>query len=177
MTENSVTLDMDETRELRWTFGAIKTFEKRGREILKRLDIKNERGQQIATAPMHAGYILANYLKISEILEAAVAATGNLNGLEGKKGEPSEATTAIEGYIERGGSISDLEVALYRAWAGYEGPSHLAEYNISLEKEAEIKRINLEKQAAKMEIARMELSDDQKKIERLRKISGQQSTE
>jgi hypothetical protein len=166
---------MDIERELKWTFAAIKNFEKRGREILKRMDIKNDRGQPIASSPMHAGFILANYMKISDILEAAVAASGSISGLEGKD-KPSEASLAIEGYIERGGSINDLEIALYRAWTGYEGPSAMAEYEASLTREAEIKRINLEKQIAKIVIARMELQDDQKKIERLQKISGNPST-
>jgi hypothetical protein len=163
---------MDIERELKWTFAAIKNFEKRGREILKRMDIKNDRGQPIATSPMHAGFILANFMKISDILEAAVAASAGISGLDGKD-KPSEAHQAIEGYIERGGgSINDLEIALYRAWTGYEGPSAMAEYEASLTREAEIKRINQEKAEAKMEVARMELADDLKKIERLKKVSG-----
>ena len=95
MSENAVILDMDESRELRWTFAAIKNFEKRGREILKRLDLKTERGQPIATSPMHAGFILSNFLRIAEVLEASVAAATGLSGLEGKKGEPSEASDTL----------------------------------------------------------------------------------
>ena len=72
---------MDKERELKWTFGAIKTFEKRAKEILKRLDIRNDKGQQIATQPMHAGFILANFLRISDIIEAAIGAATGLSSL------------------------------------------------------------------------------------------------
>jgi len=169
---NAIILDMDETRELKWTFGAIKSFEKRGREILKRLDLKNERGQAIATAPTHAGYILSNFLRISDILEAAVAAATGLSGLEGKKGEPSEATVAIDGYIQRGGSIEILQNEIYRAYLVSADPSSISEWEANLARDAEIKRINKEKQEAKMELARQELAADQAKIMALQKASG-----
>lgn len=173
MTNESVILDMDESRELKWTFGAIKNFEKRGREILKRLDLKNERGQAIATAPMHAGFILSNFLRISDILEAAVAAATGLSGLEGKKGEPSEASVAIDGYLQRGGNIETLQNEIYRAYLVSADPSSILEWEGNLAREAEIKRINREKQEAKMMLARAELAADQAK---LLKISGSAPT-
>lgn len=173
MTNESVILDMDESRELKWTFGAIKNFEKRGREILKRLDLKNERGQAIATAPMHAGFILSNFLRISDILEAAVAAATGLSGLEGKKGEPSEASVAIDGYLQRGGNIETLQNEIYRAYLVSADPSSILEWEGNLAREAEIKRINREKQEAKMMLARAELAADQA---RLLKISGSAPT-
>lgn len=171
--ENSILLDMDVARELKWTFGAIKNFEKRGREILKRMDIKNERGQTIATSPMSAGTILANFLRIAEILEASVAASTGLSGLEGKKGEPSEAARAIDGYIERGGNIEDLQNLVYKAYLLSSDPSSIAPWEENMAREAEAKRINREKSEAKMEIARLELADDRAKIETLKKISGE----
>lgn len=173
MTNESVILDMDESRELKWTFGAIKNFEKRGREILKRLDLKNERGQAIATAPMHAGFILSNFLRISDILEAAVAAATGLSGLEGKKGEPSEASVAIDGYLQRGGNIETLQNEIYRAYLVSADPSSILEWEANRARETEIKRINAEKQEAKMMLARAELAADQAK---LLKISGSAPT-
>lgn len=173
MTNESVILDMDESRELKWTFGAIKNFEKRGREILKRLDLKNERGQAIATAPMHAGFILSNFLRISDILEAAVAAATGLSGLEGKKGEPSEASVAIDGYLQRGGNIETLQNEIYRAYLVSADPSSILEWEANRARETEIKRINAEKQEAKMMLARAELAADQA---RLLKISGSAPT-
>ncbi len=163
MTDATI-LDMDESRELKWNFGAIKNFEKRGREILKRLDLKNERGQPIATTPMHAGFILANFLRISDILEAAVGAATGLSGLEGKKGEPSEASAAIDGYLQRGGSIETLQNEIYRAYLVSADPSSISEWEANRERETEIKRINKEKQEAKMELARQELAADQAKL-------------
>jgi len=174
--ENAIILDMDETRELKWTFGAIKTFDKRGREILKRLDIKNDRGQAVANIPTHSGYLLANFLKISDILEAAVAAATGLSGLEGKKGEPSEASAAIEGYLQNGGDLESLQKAVYKAYLVTNDPSSIVEWNENIAREEETKRINKEKTEARMEIARLELADDQKKIENLKKISGSQPT-
>ncbi len=173
MTNESVILDMDESREMKWTFGAIKNFEKRGREILKRLDLKNERGQAITTAPMHAGYIISNYLRISDILEAAVAAATGLSGLGGKNGELSEASVAIDGYLQRGGNIETLQNEIYRAYLVSADPSSILEWEGNLAREAEIKRINREKQEAKMMLARAELAADQA---RLLKISGSAPT-
>ena len=164
---------MDRERELRWTFGAIKTFEKRGREILKRLDIKNERGQAIATAPMHAGAILSNFLRIADILEAAVGAAIGVSAIEGKKGEPSEASDAIEMYLQHGGSIESLQNEIYRAYLQATDPSSIPVWQENIAREAETRRINQEKQAARLEIARQELAADQEKI---RKLSGSPST-
>ena len=166
-------LNMDRERELRWTFGAIKTFEKRGREILKRLDIKNERGQAIATAPMHAGAILSNFLRIADILEAAVGAAIGVSAIEGKKGEPSEASDAIEMYLQHGGSIEALQNEIYRAYLQATDPSSIPVWQENIAREAETRRINQEKQAARLEIARLELASDQEKI---RKLSGSPST-
>ncbi|MCK9571063.1 hypothetical protein M0R72_19095 [Candidatus Pacearchaeota archaeon] len=173
---DAIILDMDESRELKWTFGAIKNFEKRGREILKRLDLKNERGQAVANIPTHAGYLLANFLKISDILEAAVAAATRLSGMEGKKGEPSEASTAIESYLQNGGDLESLQKAVYKAYLVANDPSSIVEWNENIVREEETKRINKEKTVARMEIARLELADDLKKIENMKKISGGQST-
>ncbi|MCK9569473.1 hypothetical protein M0R72_11085 [Candidatus Pacearchaeota archaeon] len=171
MTNEAIILDMDESRELRWTFGAVKTFEKRSREILKRMDIKDDKGRSIANMPTHAGFLLANYLRLSDILEAAVGAACDISALDGKDG-PSEAAIAIDGYLSRGGSLEALQQAIYRAYLVANDPSSLSEWEGNLAREIEVKRINKEKQEAKMEVARMELADDQTKIERLKKISG-----
>jgi len=78
MTQNKRTLPSpsctkgDDEIGIQMDVSAIKRFEKRGMELLKKLDVKNDRGQPIASMPMHAGMILGNYLRISDILEAAV---------------------------------------------------------------------------------------------------------
>lgn len=174
MAEN-VILDMDETRELKWTFKAIKVFEKRGREILKRMDVKNERGQSLANAPMHAGVILDNFLRIAEILEAAVGAACNISALDSKD-KPSEASQAIDAYIERGGDLETLQNEIYRAYLLSTDPSSIADWEENIKKEEEAKRINRAKTDAKLELARMELVEDEAKIERLKTISGNQPT-
>jgi phage terminase Nu1 subunit (DNA packaging protein) len=46
----------------------------------------------------------------------------------------------------------------------------------NLSREEEARRIDREKQEARLEIARIELAEDQKKITRLKKHSGNQPT-
>ncbi|HPC90312.1 MAG TPA: hypothetical protein PLN19_01555 [Methanothrix sp.] len=174
MTE-AIILDMDETRELKWTFGAIKTFEKRAREILKRLDVRDEKGRAVANIPMHAGFVLANFLRISDIMEAAIGASTGLSALDGKD-TPSEAAHAIDAYLERGGSLEELQRQIYRAYLVASDPSSLSDWEENLAREEEIRRINREKQEAKVEIARIELAEDQKKIASLKTPSGSQPT-
>ena len=96
-----------------------------------------------------------------------------MSGLEGKKGEPSEASVAIDGYLQRGGNIETLQNEIYRAYLVSADPSSILEWEGNLAREAEIKRINREKQEAKMMLARAELAADQAK---LLKISGSAPT-
>ena len=174
MTE-AIILDMDETRELKWTFGAIKTFEKRAREILKRLDVRDEKGRAVANIPMHAGFILANFLRISDIMEAAVGATTGLSTLESMN-LPSDAARAIDAYLNHGGSLEDLQRQIYQAYLVANDPSSLSDWKENLVRAEEIRRINREKEEAKVEIARIELAEDQEKIASLKNPSGSQPT-
>ena len=64
-----------------WTFGAMKRFERDAKNVLRRLDIKPQY--------THTGYLLANYGRIADIREIAVAASTGLSAQDGKKGEPS----------------------------------------------------------------------------------------
>lgn len=171
---DTITLEMDETRELRWTFSAIKGFEKRGREILRRLEVKNERGLSVANGPMHAGMILGGYIRISDIMEAAVAAATGLSGLDGKKGEPSEAATAIDSYLTNGGSLEGLQQALFKAYQQSNDPSSIAPWEEALAREEEMRQIAREKVLTQVEISREELRASQ---EKLRKLSGGQPTQ
>ena len=170
MTENDagksfITLDMDETRELRWNFRALQKFESRAKDILKRHEIFKP-GMAV-----HAGYILSNFLKISDVLEAAVAAACDIDGI-GKKDGPSEAAVAIQGYLDRGGSLESLQQKIYHSYLVVNDPSLVAVWQENIAREEETARINKEKAEAKLEVARLELADDQKKIETFRKLSG-----
>lgn len=167
MDMDTITLEMDESRELRWTFSAIKGFEKRGREILRRLEIKTERGLSVANGPMHAGMILGGYIRISDILEAAVAAATGLSGLDGKKGEPSEAATAINSYIANGGSLEDLQQALFKSYQQSNDPSSIAPWEEAMAREGEMRQIAREKALTQVEISREELKANQAKLKRL----------
>ena len=185
MTETeAIILDMDKERELKWTFGAIKTFEKRAKEILKRQDVRvpiyqtvgNQSVDTGKTRPavelsLHAGFILANFLRISDIMEAAVGAATGLSALDSKD-KPSEAAQAIDGYLERGGSMEKLQHSIYMAYLVANDPSSIQEWLGNIAREEEIKRINKEKQEAKMEVARLELADDLRRVETLKGISG-----
>lgn len=175
MTENDagksfITLDMDETRELRWNFRALQKFESRAKDILKRHEIFKP-GMAV-----HAGYILSNFLKIADILEAAVAAACGIDGL-GKKDEPSEAAIAIQSYLDRGGDLETLAREIYHSYLVVNDPSMVAVWQENIAREAEINRINKEKADAKLEVARLELADDRKKIQNLQKISGNKPQE
>ena len=165
-----ITLDMDETRELRWNFRALQKFESRAKDILKRHEIFKP-GMAV-----HAGYILSNFLKISDVLEAAVAAACDIDGI-GKKDGPSEAAVAIQGYLDRGGSLESLQQKIYHSYLVVNDPSLVAVWLENMAREAEINRINKEKADAKLEVARLELADDRKKIQNLQKISGNKPQE
>lgn len=162
-----ITLDMDETRELRWDFRALQKFENRAKDILKRHEIFRP------GVPIFAGFILSNYIKVADILEAAVAAACGIDGL-GKKEEPSEAALAIQGYLDRGGNLETLQREVYHSYLVVNDPSSISEWRANLVREEEAKRINTEKIEAKLEIARLELAEDQKKIA---KLSGSEPPE
>ncbi|HPM26375.1 MAG TPA: hypothetical protein PLD96_03480 [Methanothrix sp.] len=171
-----ITLEMDQTRELKWTFSAIKEFEKRSRELLKRLDVKNERGLQIANnGSIHAGYVLGNFGRLSDVMEAALGAAAGLGVLEGKNGTPSEAARAIDAYLEKGGSLDDLQRALFESYQHSNDPSSIAEWKAAIMREEEIRKINQEKKATQLEIAQEELKREQARLQEL-KNSGDQPT-
>lgn len=161
-----ITLDMDVTRELRWDFRNMQRFESRAKDILKRHEIFKP------GLPLHTGFVLANFLKIADILEAAVAAATGISGLDGKKGEPSEAAEVIQAYLDKGGNLETLQREVYHSYLVVNDPSSIGEWTANVTREEETKRINQEKAGARMEIARLELSDDQKKVETLKKLSG-----
>jgi hypothetical protein len=164
MENNVIILDMDTEREIKWTFGAIKVFEKRSKEVLTRQGIKNERGMPVSTMPLQAGAILDNYISIADILEAAVAAITGLSGLEGKKGEPSEASVAIDAYVGNGKSVEDLEDAICNAWGDYRGPSIAEEYKAARARMKERRRIAGEEGEAELAESRIALAARQAKI-------------
>jgi len=161
-----IILDMDEERTLRWNFRNMQRFESRAKDILKRHEIFKP------GLPLHAGFVLANFLKIADILEAAVAAAIGVSGIEGKKGEPSEAAEAIQAYIDKGGNLETLQREVYHSYLVVNDPSSIVEWEENIAREEETKQINRDKMEARLEIARLELADDQKKIETLKKLSG-----
>jgi len=169
-----ITLVMDQERELRWTFSAIKNFEKKAREILKRLDVKTERGLSIATnGSIHAGYVLGNFGRLSDVVEAAVGAAAGLDVLEGKNGGPSEAARAIDAYLEKGGSLEDLQRALFESYQQSNDPSSIATWKEAVAREEEIRKVNQEKKATQLEIAQEELRRDQARLQELKSSGGQ----
>lgn len=167
-----ITLDMDEERTLRWDFRNMQKFEGRAKEILKRLEIKNERGQLVSTLSIHTGYVLANFLRIADIMEAAVGAAIGVSALEGKKGEPSEASVAIQGYLDKGGDLVTLQNEVYHSYLVVNDPSSVAEFQANVAMEAEANQIIQDKKEAQLELARLDLATDLKKIETRKKLSG-----
>lgn len=149
-------------KPLNWTFGAMKKFERDCKSILKRMDIK--------PAADHTGYMLSMYSKIAEVMEAAVSAATGLSSLEGKKGEPSEASQAIDAYLQAGGTLSDLQLGMFEAFLEKNDPSSIPPWLEEISRNEEAVKIKQEKEALRVEIARLELENDRKKL------SGIQST-
>lgn len=161
-----VVLEMDQERTLRWDFRNMQRFEARAKDILKRLDAWQP------GKPLHTGHVLANFGKIADIMEAALAAAVGISGMDGKKGEPSEASVAIQGYLDRGGDLETLQQELYHSYLVVNDPSSIGAWKASVDREQEARAVHLAKEDAKLEIARLELADSQKKIENLKKLSG-----
>jgi len=161
-----VVLDMDTERILRWDFKAMQKFEQRAKEILKRHDAWQP------GKPLNTGYILANYGRLADIMEAALGAACGISAMDGKKGEPSEAAVAIQAYLDRGGNLEMLQRELYRSYLVVNDPSMIGDFEVRLKREKEARRIAIEKADAKIEIARLELADSQAKIARLKNPSG-----
>ncbi len=149
-------------RPLNWTFGAMKKFERDCKNILKRMDIK--------PAADHTGYMLSMYSKIAEVMEAAVSAATGLSSLEGKKGEPSEASQAIDAYLAAGGTLENLQRGMFEAFLEKNDPSSIPPWLEEIAQSEEKVRLKQEKEAIRLEIARLELENDRKKL------SGIQST-
>lgn len=149
-------------KPLNWTFGAMKKFERECKIILNRMGIK--------PAADHTGYLLSMYSKIAEVMEAAVSAATGLSSLEGKKGEPSEASQAIDAYLQAGGTLSDLQLGMFEAFLEKNDPSSIPPWLEEIARNEEKAKINQEKEAIRLEIARMELENDRKSL------SGKPST-
>ena len=152
-------------RPINWTFGAMKKFERDCKNILKRMDIK--------PAADHTGYMLSMYSKIAEVMEAAVSAATGLSSLEGKKGEPSEASQAIDAYLAAGGTLENLQRGMFEAFLEKNDPSSIPPWLEEIAQSEEKVRLKQEKEAIRLEIARLELENDRKK---LAELSGKQST-
>jgi hypothetical protein len=115
-------IEMDQLREMKWTFTAIKNFEHRSKEILKRLGVEIPNIQVLDGKPIAVGtvpianatyqLIMSQFGRMAEILEVSVGASTGLSWLEAK-GQPSAAALAIQGYTERGNSLDSLAELTY----------------------------------------------------------------
>lgn len=122
MVNEAITLEMDEPREVKWTFDAIKKFEQRSKAILTRLHVTIPNLARIDGRVVEAGTvpvanatalrILGDFVKMAEILEVVTGAATGLSYLEAK-GEPSPAAKAIDGWMSNGNSLDDLAETLY----------------------------------------------------------------
>ena len=115
-------IEMDELREIKWTFPAIKNFEQRAKAVLGRLKVEVPNIQIVNGIPHNVGnvpvanasahHILASFGRVAEILEVAVAASTGLSWME-TKGQPSPAAVAIQGWLEHGNSLDSLAELVY----------------------------------------------------------------
>jgi len=119
--------------EFNWTFKAIKDFEKYGKRILKQQDIKVN-GQPTTGMALSAGAILADFIKLSEITEGAIAAM--LGDLDLKPSEAlGAADKAIQEMLDSGDSLEDIQNKLYRAFLETSDPSSIPIWESALEKD------------------------------------------
>ena len=119
--------------EFKWTFKAIKDFKKYGKRILKQQDIKVN-GQPATGMPLHAGAILANFFKISDITEGAIAAM--VGDLDKKSTEALDAADkAIQEMLDSGDSLEDIQTRLYRSYLETSDPSSIPIWEAALEKD------------------------------------------
>ncbi|MDD4776115.1 MAG: hypothetical protein PHG75_06365 [Syntrophomonas sp.] len=140
------TLEMDEPREIRWDFRAIKNFEQRSKNILTRLQVavpniiiqdgRAVDGGKIPIANANANRIMASFVNMAEILEVAVGAATGLSYLEAK-GEPSQAAKAIDGWLAGGKSMQDLGNELYKEFVRATDPLAFARVQEAAAKKAE----------------------------------------
>lgn len=158
MANEAIILDMDKEREIKWTFGAMKVFEKRAKEVLKRLGTKDTNGRLFADSPADMRALLA-FLPISEVLEAAVGAVTGLSTLDEKDGSPSEAAQAIDAYLGRGGDIESLHHAIWKAFFVVKNPSALPIWEAEIDREKERRQIEQEKKDADMRILKAQLQE------------------
>lgn len=136
-------LEMDEPREIRWDFRAIKNFEQRAKGILTRLQVKIpniviQEGRAIDAglipiANANATRIMASFVNMAEILEVAVGAATGLSYLEAN-GEPSQAAKAIDGWLAGGKSMKDLGDTLYIEFVKASDPLAFARHQEALAK-------------------------------------------
>jgi hypothetical protein len=139
-------LEMDEPREIRWDFRAIKNFEQRSKNILTRLQVtvpniiiqdgRAVDGGKIPIANANANRIMASFVNMAEILEVAVGAATGLSYLEAK-GEPSQAAKAIDGWLAGGKSMQDLGNELYKEFVRTTDPLAFARIEEAQAKKAE----------------------------------------
>lgn len=170
-------LDMDQERPIKWTFAAIKAFERRGLEILKRKGIKDQRGQLVADTFIDARRLL-EFLPIADMTEAALGATTGLSSLEQKEGL-SPAAMAIEAYLGRGNSIEGLHSALWETFFEVKDPNSLPIWRGQMELIDSERAMELDAKRIKMQLRELEIQGDWEKLERLKSAtrnSGKEPT-
>lgn len=119
--------------EFNWTFKAIKDFAKYGKKILKQQGIKIN-GESVDGLALHTGPILANFVKMPEITEGAVAAM--VGDLDKKPSEALEAADkTIQEMLDAGESLEDIQNKLYKSYLETSDPSSIPIWEAALEKD------------------------------------------
>lgn len=131
--------------EFKWTFKAIRTFETASKRILKQQDIKMN-GQPVVGNPLHTGAILANFIKMSDIMAAAVAATLSAQDLDKRPTEAlADAESMIQGMLDNGASLEDIQNNIYRSYLETNDPSSIAIWEAARKRDLEARAKILEK--------------------------------
>ncbi len=104
---------MDKSRVLRWTQGALESFDDLARAKLLELKLIKEE------TPISTNYVLSNFPKISAIRRLSVECALM------HEGGDVDAVKAIDAYLEKGGDLGKLEQAVYEAFLVATDPSYI----------------------------------------------------
>ena len=152
--------------EFIWTWQAIKDFTNEARIIGKKLGMVAQ-PQPISTQP--PGFFLTRFLRLPEILEAAVAAsTGQDLGKHPDQAK-KEAARVIQEWLTDNpeAGIEGLQDTLYKAFIQGADPSSISALDAEVERAKEEKKINQAQAAVDLEIKRAKLDASMETLEKM----------
>lgn len=148
--------------EFIWTWQAIKDFGIEARNIAKKLGIvvlDNATRQPLPITAQAPGFFLARFIRLPEILEAAVAASTGQDLAKHPDQARKEADRIIQEWINdnRESGIEGLQEEIYKAFIQTADPSTISALEAESERAKEEKTINQEQATVDLELKRVRL--------------------